>query len=611
MFMLLLFAVGSVALGAIVGLAPRLGARALGAAQTFALAAALTVVVVHLLPESAEAIGAWSFAGFLGGLVAPLLVERLAGRVWPRAHHGAIAATAGYVGLLLHQVGDGVGLWVLGSEGWGGADAAFALSAHTVPVTMLFVLRFAALRGRRSAVAHAGGLAVASVAGLCLGALVPPGALERYDPWVEAIVSGLLLHVIAHDLRVDEVRTTAVRSLDLLAIAAGVLLTLAGSHAHQHALGHESRVQDGFFHALFDLSLESAPMLLVGLVLGAVVQVLGGSVPHRWLRNGSDARQAVRGAIMGAPVPLCSCAVLPIARSLHLRGGGAALVVAFLLATPELGVETFVLTWQFFGLEFAAMRLAGAILLAVLAALVVARVVGREPRPQPAVPSAPIELVSTPGKGFPARLLDAFDELLLHIAPWIVVGLVAAAYVETLVPPDQLASLAQSGLDIPVVTLVSMVSYVCASASTPLAAILLSKGISPGAVFAGLVVGPVTNLATIYFVRRTYGPRAAAVGFGAFIAMATAVALAINAWAVVTPNLPAEGAAHHHGFLGTCATVALAAFAIRNLWLSGLRAWIASLASFGDQTPPPHSGGHVCSGGHDHTVHAVAQDAET
>lgn len=78
--------------------------------------------------------------------------------------------------------------------------------------------------------------------------------------------------------------------------------------------------------------------------------------------------------------------MLPIARSVHAQGAGAAFVIAFLLATPELGIETFALTWQFFGFEFAVMRLGASILLATVAALMVAWTTERSRR-APAVSS--------------------------------------------------------------------------------------------------------------------------------------------------------------------------------------------------------------------------------
>ncbi|MCC6743287.1 MAG: hypothetical protein IT175_05435, partial [Acidobacteria bacterium] len=143
-----LFAVGSVALGSLLALLPGVGARSLGPIQTFSVAAALTVVIVHLIPESADVLGLWALVGFAAGLVAPLAIEALLERIARMRltasplDHDVITAEVGFAGLLVHQVGDGIGLWVTSGTGESSLNAAFALSAHTVPLATLFVLRF-------------------------------------------------------------------------------------------------------------------------------------------------------------------------------------------------------------------------------------------------------------------------------------------------------------------------------------------------------------------------------------------------------------------------------------------------------------------------------------
>ena len=47
--------------------------------------------------------------------------------------------------------------------------------------------------------------------------------------------------------------------------------------------------------------------------------------------------------------------------------------------------------------------------------------------------------------------------------------------------------------------------YICASASTPVAAALVLKGLSPGAALVFLLAGPATNAATITVVVRYFG----------------------------------------------------------------------------------------------------------
>lgn len=600
-FVPFLFAVGSVALGALLALLPGVGARSLGPIQTFSVAAALTVVLVHLIPESADSLGMWALVGFAAGLVAPLFIEGLLDRIARlRASsspldHDVITAEVGFAGLLIHQVGDGVGLWVTSGSGETSLNAAFALSAHTVPLATLFVLRFATLKGRRSALVHAAGLAAASAIGILIGSIVPGEIISQFNPWIEAVVAGLLLHVITHDLHIEKDRTTVIKILDMAALVIGVGVTLLASQQHGiagHEAGHAEIGREAFLHAIFDLAVESAPVLLTGLAAAALVQVTCARLRAASLHFGARA-QALRGAALGSIAPIQASHPLRLARRLHIDGYGGGLVIAFLFAAPSLGIESLALTWKFLGTELSLLRLLGSALLALLVGLVASRL-SLPPRPTGVADSWSDE----PDKGrigFRAYALS-FDELLLHVAPWMVVGLIAAAYVQTLMPAEQVVALTRAGLDVPLMIIVAIPTYIGAATATPLAAVLLAKGVSPGAVVAGLVIGPALNLAVISFLRRTIGARVSWVILVAAIGAAMGMAYAINAVHQVTPRIESP-LVHEHGMVATLAAVAVLAFTARSLWQTGLRAWVSSLlgisASDGEQGHGHSHHGHV------------------
>lgn len=595
-----LFAVGSVAVGAVLALLPGVGARSLGPVQTFSVAAALTVVLVHLIPESADSIGMWALVGFAVGLVSPLFIEGLLERVARlRASaspldHDVITAEVGFAGLLVHQVGDGIGLWVTSGAGESSLNAAFALSAHTVPLATLFVLRFATLKGLRSALVHAAGLAAASAIGIVLGSIVPGEVISQFNPWIEAIVAGLLLHVITHDLHVEKNRTTVIKILDMAALVIGVGVTLLASY--QHGVGdpghdHAGIGREAFLHAIFDLAVAAAPVLLAGLVGAAALQVLGAKL-RSWLAGErGNALQAARGIATAAVDPVSSTRVLDVARRLFLGGSSTGFIVGFMIAIPALGVETLALSWDFLGAELAAIRLAGAVLLAGCVGVVAEGFARYRAAAVGPVSGAPVEPRDEPGgaRGF----VRAFDEMLLHASPWMVVGLIAAAYVQTLMPAEQVQALTRLGLDVPLMVLAATPTYIGAATSTPLAAVLLSKGMSPGAVVAGFVIGPAVNLAVFTFVRRMVGTRATWMVLGASVAIALGIAYSVNAFAgsAQRVELPAD---HTHGIGAIAAAVTVLAFTARSLWQTGLRAWVSSLLGM--------STGEVESG-HSHGQH--------
>ncbi len=545
--------IGSVLAGAVVGVLTGRKHLWFGSLRTFAVAAVVAVVVVQMLPEAVEPLGGWGLLVFAAaaaapGLLAPL-VRRFA-RARDVSRHG-IGAELTFVGFLLHQVAEGLAVGTYATDGHahhGHGTLYWAVAAHTLPLTALLVWEALAHRGRWAALVRTAALVGATFVGFLLADAASHQLHDEVHPFLTAAVSGFILHVIFHDHGPAPRRTATSSTLDVLAAGVGVLVPILAAREAGHSHGGE--VRDAVMAAFAELLIETAPMLLLGLVLGAALQMFGSRIPARYFTSGSDLRQAARGVLVGAPLPLCACGVLPIAESLRRRGAGPALVMAFLIATPELGPETFALTVRFLGWPFAFVRLAAAIGLALLAAWIFAKAVRR------VRPSLPVEdpggsmimAGATPRRRPLALAYGYFDELVLHTAPWTLVGLLAAAYVQAVLPADALARLADVGFDVPVVALVAMPAYVCAASATPLAAVLMLKGVSPGAVLVGLMLGPATNVATIGVLRRAYGLRAIAVGVVAVLGISMAIGYGVNA-AAVPVELPEQlEDAHGHGW---------------------------------------------------------------
>jgi len=264
----LLVAVLAVALGA--ALTAVSGARptVLGFLRTFAATAAAAVVLTHLLPDALSGAGLWGALAFLGGLLGPLalhpLTERLALRkstLSPRR----LALEAGFIGLLVHHVGDGLGIGAYAALPGGvlsHLDVILALIAHTVPLVAVVTLAYRGEYGLAVALRRVAALALASALGVGVSFAVPGPALASSAAWIGALVSGVLLHVVTHDWLEDLPKSEGARILDLAAAALGLSLALIGGHEP----GHE-----GSGHALFEAALATAvrgaPFLLIGLAL--------------------------------------------------------------------------------------------------------------------------------------------------------------------------------------------------------------------------------------------------------------------------------------------------------------------------------------------------------
>mgnify|MGYP001819352012 FL=1 len=106
----------------------------------------------------------------------------------------------------------------------------------------------------------------------------------------------------------------------------------------------------------------------------------------------------------------------------------------------------------------------------------------------------------------------AFKDLWNDIAAWFLIGLLLAGIITVLIPDDVFSRYLGSGLPAMLLMLaVGIPLYICATASTPIAAALILKGVSPGAALVFLLAGPATNLASLTVLVGTLGKRATAI----------------------------------------------------------------------------------------------------
>ncbi|MBF0418213.1 MAG: SO_0444 family Cu/Zn efflux transporter [Magnetococcales bacterium] len=280
-----------------------------------------------------------------------------------------------------------------------------------------------------------------------------------------------------------------------------------------------------FFSHLINITLEMAPWLLFGLMTAGVIKAwVSEARISRWL-GGSGMGAVTRGALIGAPLPLCSCSVIPMAMSLRRQGASNPATVSFLVSTPETGIDSIALTWSLLGPLMTVARPVCAIVSGIFTGFITLMVERSAGQPGTIPMDAPTTGCSggcgcTPGvksdqkgattawqrtrSGIDYAMRDLWDD----IAPWLAVGLVVTAAVTTWIPYGNLNSLTrESWLAMILVVLASMPVYVCATASTPMAAAMIFSGMTPGMALAFMLAGPATNLAPLAILRRELGSR--------------------------------------------------------------------------------------------------------
>lgn len=330
-----------------------------------------------------------------------------------------------------------------------------------------------------------------------------------------------------------------------------------------------------FLASFSSMALESAPFLLAGLVLaGCLVALLPTSRLNRWLA-GHGPWPVLKAALLGAPLPLCSCSVVPVATGLRRGGASPGVTVSFLISTPENGVDSLAVSYALLGPVMTVARPVAALFSAVTAGLLAPRTYAKKAADQARAcaccqahaPNAPNAGNAEKPRSLADGLRYAFSGMLDDLFPWLAGGVVAAALLSCFFPPESMAAwgsglaakLAMVGIGVPM--------YICASASTPLAASLLVAGISPGTVLVFLLAGPATNLGTIAVVYRELGPRSLL----AYLVGATLVPIlcGIGLDSVIT-NLHLPIATPHeahgeHGLLSALSLAALVFFAVKPL----------------------------------------------
>jgi uncharacterized membrane protein YraQ (UPF0718 family) len=276
--------------------------------------------------------------------------------------------------------------------------------------------------------------------------------------------------------------------------------------------------------------LDTAFWLLIGLLAAGLVKTyIPEDAMMRWL-GGRGFSAIGRAALLGAPLPLCSCGVLPAALGLRRSGASKEATVSFLISTPETSIDSVAVTYALMGPVMAVYRPIAAVFSAIVTGLATTFV--DEPENTPKIVAADccgdVSTQTTDSccgsseagqessccsgntptlkeSRFLRALQYAGADLLDDISRWMGIGIVIAGLMSTVIPDGWLAQWGQGLFAMLVMLLVGIPMYICAVASTPVAAGLILAGVSPGTVLVFLLVGPATNIAGLILIHKELG----------------------------------------------------------------------------------------------------------
>ena len=307
--------------------------------------------------------------------------------------------------------------------------------------------------------------------------------------------------------------------------------------------------------ACWHLYHEAAAYMLFGFLMAAFLYVGIKSEKIACYLGVGKYRPVFLAALIGIPLPLCSCGVIPAAAGLKKQGASKGATLSFLISTPESGVDSIAVTYALLDPIMTAARPVAAFCTAFVAG-VIESLFGKNTQRTTDQPLScgcrSTECRSNNRSDFQrppfgVRLLAgikfSFGELLGDIGKWFIVGTLLAGIITFFVPNTLMAALSANPLiTMCLVAIAAIPMYVCATASTPIAAALIMKGLSPGAALVFLLLGPATNMATISMVSGLLGKRSLLIYLGSmlycsftmgFLLDAVYLSFGINAQAVV------------------------------------------------------------------------------
>ncbi len=325
-----------------------------------------------------------------------------------------------------------------------------------------------------------------------------------------------------------------------------------------------------YFSELWYLLQEMAPWLLLGLIFAGLLKVYFPQKHIDKYLGKPNFKSSLNAAILGIPMPLCSCGVIPTGISFFKNGASRGATNSFLISTPQTGVDSIMATYSMLGWPFAILRPIVAFFTGVLGGVFTNIFVKEKPaQPISASPFANLKIDSSAmGKTGEScsdascscheskvedsrhsliRAADyAFIELLQDIAKWLLLGFLVAALISVVLPADFFSSFKGLGfLEILVVLAASVPIYICATGSIPIAAVLLLKGVSPGAALVFLMAGPATNVATMTVLGKTMGRKSLMIYLASIIGGAIIFGMLINTF--IPADWMLEKVMHIHG----------------------------------------------------------------
>lgn len=309
-----------------------------------------------------------------------------------------------------------------------------------------------------------------------------------------------------------------------------------------------------------------APALLLGFLIAGLISVFLSADYVKKHLGKKGFVSIIKASLFGVPLPLCSCGVLPVGVALKKQGASKGSVTSFLISTPQTGVDSIFVTYSLLGLVYAVFRPVAAFFSGVLGGIIV-DLFDKKEEPQnhadlkgPEAECCELNPEKKDGNKFIRIFRYAFVDLMDDIALSLVMGLFIAAVISIAIPDNWFVNVIGTGfVSMILMMLLGIPLYVCATASVPIAAAFIAKGVTPGAALVFLIAGPATNAAAIAVLIKILGKRSIFLYLFSIAFTALLSGIALDAVYTASSILPVL-AAHEHcsiSYLEKCSGILL------------------------------------------------------
>lgn len=562
-------------------------ARLIAGLDGFVLVTVLGLVFFNIVPPAIQEGGTAAIIATIGGLAFPILAERLASESLRKTTIRPLMLLLATSALAVHAMMDGAAL-INHSHGGesdphtGHHDLGLAIGVilHRLPLGLTLWWMVNNKLGLKIAFGTLAGLIAATFIGYFAGDVIIHQFSSEGLSIFQAMMGGAILHIALDSPPTPVSQTSSNHRLlnrfGLLGatLGLGVLWGLTQFHPLNRSLDGELNIGETFW----TLTRQASPALVIAFLGAGLLHAFVKPTWLKLLRSGNNLSQAIRGSVVGIPLPICSCGVLPFYQSLIRKGVPPAAAIGFLIATPEIGIDAILISLPLLGAELTVTRIIVAALIAILAGWFLSRFfVTNAQEPIPASHS----LNSEPQIPLTSKLKEAFrfgfSEYVDEILPWVFIGICVGTIAEPFMQNAAFDGLPDA-LEVPLAALIGIPVYVCASGATPLGAVLLHKGMSAGALIAFLMTGPATNVSTFGVIRSLHSPMAAKALAGGVFMLAV-----LSGWTVNLLLPPSDTqdihswATEHSAWWEEASIAVIGVLLLASLWRMGPRGFIASM----------------------------------